>query len=259
MTGRTATRPPASSAPAAPSDLSRDRRAERAEYLASLPRRVQQAPQAQSQTVERQIVVLFNADRSLSFRNQVARTHGLERLSSQPLPLLGAHIGLFRIRGGRSEAAVLAALQQDGRVRSAQLNQRYFHTQGASQQVAAIPQYGARKVGLPEAHQLALGRKVTVAVIDSRVDAAHPDLKGAVVRSYDAAGGADTAPDFHGTAVAGIIRGRGIVEGVAPEAEILAVRAFRDQTPGRAARDRHLYAAWRPSTGPSATAPRSST
>ena len=206
--------------------------AERAEYLASLPRRQQRAPQTQAQTVERQIVLLFDADRSLSLRDQVARTHGLQRLSSQPLPLLAANIGLFRIGGGRSEAAVLAALQRDARVRLVQLNQRYSHSQGASQRVAAIPQYGPRSVGLPEAHQLALGRKVTVAVIDSKVDAAHPDLKGAVVRSYDAAGGADAAPDFHGTAVAGIIRGRGIVEGVAPEAEILAVRAFWTRRPG---------------------------
>lgn len=211
---------------------------ERAEYLASLPRRVQRASQGQAPAIERQILLLFNADRSLSFRNEVARTHGLERLSSQSLPLLDAQMGLLRIRGGRSEAAVLAALRQDGRVRSVQLNQRYFHTQGASQagdagqQASAIAQYGPRKIGLPEAHQLALGRKVVVAVIDSRVDAAHPDLKGAVMRAYDATGGADAASDFHGTAVAGIIRGRGIVEGAAPEAEILAVRAFRISRPG---------------------------
>jgi Subtilase family len=214
---------------------------ERAEYLASLPRRTQQSAQNQGQTlaIERQVVVLFNSDRSLGVRDGVVRTHGLERLSSQPLPLLDAHIGLLRIRSGRSEAAVLVALRQDSRVRSAQFNQRYFHTQGpsqaagASQQADAVAQYGPRKVNLPEAHQLALGRKVAIAVIDSRVDAAHPDLKGAVVRSFDAAGGApDTALDFHGTAVAGIIRARGIVEGVAPEAEILAVRAFRISRPG---------------------------
>jgi Subtilase family len=205
---------------------------ERAEYLASLPRHSQQAPQGQSQVFERQIVLLFNTDRSLSVRDQVARTHGLERLRGQALPLLNAQMGLFRIRGGRSGAAVLAALQQDGRVRAAQLNQRYLHTQGAGRQPAAIPQYGPLKVSLPEAHRLALGRKVIVAVIDSRVDATHPDLKGAVVRAYDAAGGADKAPDFHGTAVAGIIRGRGIMDGVAPEAEILAVRAFRVGRPG---------------------------
>lgn len=213
----------------------------RAEYLASLPRRTQQSPQDQGRTltVERQVVVLFNSDQSLGVRDGVVRRHGLERLSSQPLPLLDAHIGLLRIRSGRSEAAVLAALRQDSRVRSAQLNQRYFHAQGSSQAAGAsrqadtIAQYGPRKVNLPEAHQLALGRKVAIAVIDSRVDAAHPDLKGAVVRSFDAAGGApDTALDFHGTAVAGIIRARGIVEGVAPEAEILAVRAFRISRPG---------------------------
>lgn len=207
--------------------------AERAQYLASLPRRVQRAPQGQGQTqaVARQVLLLFDSNRSQSLRKEVARTHGLERLSSQTIALLDVQAGLFRIRGGRSGAAVLAALRQDGRIRSVQLNERYFHTQGARQQPAAIPQYGPRKVGLPQAHGLALGRKVVVAVIDSRVDSAHPDLKGAVVRSHDAAGGPDTAPDFHGTAVAGIIRARGIVEGVAPQAEILAVRAFRTSRP----------------------------
>jgi subtilisin family serine protease len=74
---------------------------------------------------------------------------------------------------------------------------------------------------------LALGRNVAVAVIDSAVDARHPDLRGAVTRSFNAAGRPDAATDYHGTAVAGIIRAHGLVEGAAPEAEILAVRAFR--------------------------------
>src|SRR5262249_45675526 len=81
--------------------------------------------------------------------------------------------------------------------------------------------------GLPAAHELALGRNVRIAVIDSDIDAAHPDLKGAVLRSFDAVGRRDEAADFHGTAVAGIIRANGLVEGAAPAAEILAVRAFR--------------------------------
>jgi subtilisin family serine protease len=62
------------------------------------------------------------------------------------------------------------------------------------------------------------------------VDTAHPDLAGAVVRTFDAVGnavgGGDAAPDFHGTAVAGIIGSRGVVDAVAPQAAILAVRAF---------------------------------
>ena len=208
--------------------------AERAQYLASLPRRVQQPPQGQvqPQTVARQILVLINQNQPQSLGNELARVHGLERLSSQSIELLGVRAELFRVRGGRSDAVVLAALQRDGRVRSAQFNRRYFHSQGARHQTAAIPQYGPLKIRLPDAHQLALGRKVVIAVINSGVDTAHPDLKGAVVRSYNAAGSPDTAPDFHGTAVAGIIRARGIVEGVAPQAEILAVRAFRKSSAG---------------------------
>src|SRR5262245_66226429 len=91
----------------------------------------------------------------------------------------------------------------------------------------AIPQYGPSKVGLPAAHQMALGRNVVIAVIDSNVDTGHPDLRGAVRRSFNATGHPDAAPDFHGTAVAGIMRAHGLVEGIAAQAEVLAVRACR--------------------------------
>jgi subtilisin family serine protease len=63
-------------------------------------------------------------------------------------------------------------------------------------------------------------------VIDSGVDQGHRDLEGAVSEAFDATGKKDAAPDVHGTAVAGIIRARGLVSGVAPDANLLAVRAF---------------------------------
>jgi subtilisin family serine protease len=82
-----------------------------------------------------------------------------------------------------------------------------------------------------EAHRWSRGKGVRIAVIDSGIDLAHPDLDRRVALARDVSGRAAQAPvaDVHGTAVAGIIaadagNGVGIV-GVAPEARLLALRA----------------------------------
>ena len=74
------------------------------------------------------------------------------------------------------------------------------------------------------------GEGVTVAVIDTGVDATHPDLGDAVVAGIDLTGsGGDgtVAHDDHGTAMAGLIAARGQgqdgVRGIAPASTILPV------------------------------------
>ncbi|MET7692696.1 S8 family serine peptidase [Streptomyces sp. NPDC005483] len=88
------------------------------------------------------------------------------------------------------------------------------------------------------AWQYSKGKGVTVAVIDTGVNAEHIDLKGNVLRGKDFVDGDDDAsPDLsqdkatHGTAMASIIAGHGHgagaadgVMGLAPEAKILPVR-----------------------------------
>ncbi|MEV1142637.1 type VII secretion-associated serine protease mycosin [Micromonospora sp. NPDC049799] len=77
------------------------------------------------------------------------------------------------------------------------------------------------------------GRGVVVAVIDSGVDADHPDLAGQVLPGVDLVtpdGDAAGDPVGHGTTVAGLIAGRnddkrGVV-GLAPDARILPVRVL---------------------------------
>ncbi|MFJ9541465.1 type VII secretion-associated serine protease mycosin [Streptomyces sp. NPDC101225] len=89
------------------------------------------------------------------------------------------------------------------------------------------------------------GKGITVAVLDTGVEADHPDLAGNVLAAKDMIGfGAkrgDRAWARHGTAMAGIIAGHGHgpgdgdgVMGVAPEAKILPVRVIlEDGDPAR--------------------------
>ncbi|MGY0024005.1 type VII secretion-associated serine protease mycosin [Streptomyces sp. YJ-C3] len=78
------------------------------------------------------------------------------------------------------------------------------------------------------------GKGITVAVIDTGVDAAHPDLKGRVLPGKDLApdklGDAHSDYDGHGTSMAGLIAGTGAragghgAFGLAPGAKILPIR-----------------------------------
>src|SRR5262245_53962469 len=98
-------------------------------YLSSLPHRTQQTPERSlPRPVPRQILVLIDQEQPTSLGPELARTYGLERISSEPVPLLGARAELMHVRQGRSQEGTLAALQRDPRVRSAQPNHRYLHT-----------------------------------------------------------------------------------------------------------------------------------
>lgn len=107
-------------------------------------------------------------------------------------------------------------------------------------------QWGLSALHLDEAWRTTKGQGVTVAVLDTGVEADHPDLAGNVLSTKDMIGfgaeAGDRAWARHGTAMAGIIAGHGHgpgntegVMGVAPEAKILPVRVIlEDGDPARA-------------------------
>ena len=97
-------------------------------------------------------------------------------------------------------------------------------------------QWHLKTLDVPGAWVYADGAGVTVAVIDSGVDATHPDLQGQVLPGLDLVdpkGNGDTDLVGHGTTVAAIIAGRGDdnagVIGIAPKAKILPVRVLNEE------------------------------
>ena len=156
----------------------------------------------------------------------LARRHGLARLESQSFPLVGATIGLFRVTDRRPVETVSREFATEASVRSVQPNFRYLlQDQKAALTEGDPAQYALAKLRLPEAHTLAHGANVIVAVIDSGIDIRHPELAGSIADSFDALGSKE-GPQVHGTGIAGAIVAHARLMGSAPAAKILAIRAF---------------------------------
>jgi subtilisin family serine protease len=181
---------------------------------------------------ERRLVpdeVVIEVANSVSLQQIAAlqRRYRLTRIESQTFQLSGTTLFRWRIPDRRSVASVVRALEAERVVASAQPNYLFTLQQDEAKTASDgdAAQYELAKLRLPQAHALATGDKVPVAVIDSGIDANHPELAGAIAESYDTLT-APLTPHKHGTAIAGLIAAHGKLMGAAPGAAILAIRAF---------------------------------
>ncbi len=177
-------------------------------------------------TVANELVAEIDGSLSDAQADALARRHRLERIGSQNFPLIGGTIGLFRIIDRRPVQAASRELATEASVRSVQPNFRYLLQEQKTALTEGDPaQYALAKLRLPEAHTLAHGADVTIAVIDSGIDVRHPELVNAIADNFDALGSKD-GPHIHGTGIAGAIVSHARLMGSAPAARILAIRAF---------------------------------
>lgn len=179
-----------------------------------------------SRTIAKEIVAEIDGTLSNAQVDALARRHGLRRIESQSFELIGATIGLFRIAGNKTVEAASDEFARDSAVRSVQPNFRYaLQDQNAGVNNGDPTQYARLKLRLAEAHTIADGANVTVAVIDSGVDLKHPEFAGVTITAFDALDSKE-GPHAHGTGVTGAIVSHVRLMGSAPAAHILAIRAF---------------------------------
>lgn len=170
--------------------------------------------------------------RALGIAQAIVREHGGAIVEAWPMPSLGLHCVLVTVPPGMTAGRFADIVGHDARVEWVQQVAEY-RTLGRNDPYYPL-QTPARALDLGEMHGLTTGRGVRVAVIDSGVDEAHPDLAGQLLPAQDFIGGGSRA-EMHGTAVAGIIgaradNGLGTV-GVAPDAKLLPLRACRQRRP----------------------------
>jgi hypothetical protein len=192
----------------------------------NVPRRAVSQTALNLHSVANELVAEIDGALSDAQADELARRHGLVRLQSQSFALIGSTIGLFRVADRRAAETVSLELAADADVRSVQPNFRYvLQDQKAASTEGDPGQYAVAELRLPEAHKLADGANVTIAVIDSGIDTKHPELAHSIADSFDALGSKE-GPHVHGTGVAGAIVSHARLMGSAPAARILAIRAF---------------------------------
>jgi hypothetical protein len=176
-----------------------------------------------------QIATSISIDR---LRDAVAPL-GLEVLASENIAITGSTAVRLRIPDGRDLRNVLQSLAgiqlfavvQPVYVFRADQQDTAPASRGDAGPKGDAAQYVLEKLKISDVHRMVRGNNVLIAVIDSQIDAAHPDLEGVIAESFSAVGTPEK-PHSHGTGMAGAIASHQRLLGTAPGARLLAVHAF---------------------------------
>ena len=177
-------------------------------------------PVAETRFVTTEMVCQWGPDITQAQIAEIARQHNLTIVGVQRSVLTGGTLVHFQIGGNRATRDVVRAMEAERIV--SQPNYIYEAVQAAEPAAADSAsgggeQYVANKLRLAEVHKIATGKGVTVAVINSAIDTAHPEFKQAIAEKFDAIGKPDK-PHTHGTGMAGAIVAQSRLMGVAPGA-----------------------------------------
>jgi filamentous hemagglutinin family protein len=197
-------------------------------------------PPGETRMIQDEVVVQIATSIGPDRLQAAVRSLGLTVIESQTLTSTGSTVVRLRIPNGRTPAAAIRSLANVGMAAIVQPNYVYSLQQpGADQSPAPRgdigqqgdpAQYILEKLKISDVHRVVRGTNVLIAVIDSEIDAAHPDLEGVIAKRFSAVGGAQEKPHAHGTGMAGAIGSHQRLIGTAPAARILAVHAFSINT-----------------------------
>ena len=177
-----------------------------------------------------------NGQRAMSTLAALERKYGLREITGWPIKPLGVYCAVLRPAPGADREALLAALSRDARVRIAEPLHEYELYAHPSAAVRYNDPYVGMQRGFAEidaaaAQEASKGRGVDIALVDTGVDVAHPDLKGRIRGTYNMVDddAAAFSADRHGTEVAGVIAAVGDnhlgIVGIAPQATLSVYKA----------------------------------
>ena len=163
---------------------------------------------------------------------------GIRRIADWPLASLGVRCLVFEVIGTRPRDDIVRELAATAPVETAQALQQFNVLAEPYNDPFLKLQHGFASMKVAAAHRWATGRGVRIAVIDTGLDSTHPELAGRITLKRNLVNGDANQfdDDVHGTAVAAVIgaaanNAQGLA-GVAPQAEILGLKACWQSGPG---------------------------
>ncbi|XLZ71527.1 S8 family serine peptidase [Massilia sp. SR12] len=170
------------------------------------------------------ILVEAHAGLTLDGMSKMLKTHGGQRARK----LGQSNIHIIELPRG-SERAMVDKLRNNPHFKYAELD-RAVPVALSANDPGLGSQWHINKIGAPGAWDSTQGGGLTIAILDSGVDAAHPDLVGNLVPGYNSYDNNSNTADIcgHGTKVAGAaaaVTNNGLgVAGVAGQARIMPIR-----------------------------------
>lgn len=173
---------------------------------------------------------------------QLGAHAGLRLVDDYPIQTLGLYVYVYESDDPADLDDAVRVLERQPQVHSVQ-RVNLFHTRaaapgpesrpsssGAGAEDPLAPLQAIPAIMLDRMHEFATGRNVTIAIIDTGIDAAHEDFAGADLTVMNMVEDTTTVPvETHATAVTGLIlaqpfNGAGI-RGIAPDAQLIVLRA----------------------------------
>jgi len=179
--------------------------------------------------------------RARKLLRDIARDYQLQSVQSWPIQVLSMQCVVFKPVNNAPTNEIIEKLQHDPRVMLAQqLNSFMTNTAPAADHSIrdvqhtdnyAALQHSMERMEVIGAHQWSQGQGINIAVIDTGMDIAHPDLKGRIrtMRNFVNGDPSLFEMDRHGTEVAGVmaanLSNHAGITGVAPGANLVALKA----------------------------------
>jgi filamentous hemagglutinin family protein len=179
-------------------------------------------PIGETRLVSNQLILQFG-NLSVAEIASLAQSLGLQIIASETV--MGRRLFTVQLPNGRNLRDLFGILDNNKNVSAAPIYKFTLTQADPVTNKGDSSQYVVNQLHLDKVHAIATGKGITIALIDSEVDKRHTELQGAISEELDTLGSTESLQS-HGTQMAGAIVAHDRLLGVAPDAKILAVRAF---------------------------------